>query len=148
MTTSVLAAGITQEWAFRPAQLAGLLARGSWPRSGQTGNRSPQIVPADLPRLPGCISWKGGRFVDVRGVLPRLIMMHCQWLFRRHFRTARLHPCRLSATRNQRRTENPDRSTVAGSALMTVPELGPPLHIPFSSAPIQPVRNHPLWRHR
>jgi len=31
------------------------------------------------------------------------------------------------------RMEDPDRSTVAGSAVMKTPGLGPPRHIPFSS---------------
>jgi len=43
--------------------------------------------------------------------------------------------------------EDPDRSTVAGSAVMKAPWLGPPRHIPFSSAPLLAIRNHPLSIH-
>jgi len=59
--------------------------------------------------------------------------MHIQWLFRHVVRPARLQDCRLSAEKASRRMDDPDRSTVAGSAVMKAPGLGPPRHIPFSS---------------
>ncbi len=79
-----------------------------------------------------------------RGVLPRLITMHFQWLFRHLLRLARPRNARPSAQRRTCRTEDPDCSTVAGSAVMKAPGLGPPRHIPFSSGRRKPIRNHPL----
>ena len=73
----------------------------------------------------------------MRGVRPRLITMHLQWLFRHIAHPARLHDCKPPAGKARCRMEDPDRSTVAGSAVMKAPGLGPPLHIPFSSGRAQ-----------
>ena len=111
--------------------MAGFLARGF---QAQCANGSP----SPSRRIKGFT--KGRTIRRHRGVQPRQIVKPLQWLFQFSNRRCPPAPCRLSTTTLANRMEDPDHSTVAGSAVMRAPCMGPPLHIPFYSRNARAVR--------
>jgi hypothetical protein len=143
MTTSVLAAelsplsyGLLARHAWQVSWLAGPDAATGQTETGRLGepkNGRPVVRQRVALAFPAVIM-KRRTIRRIGGVQPRLIMMPRQWLFR--------HPVPASPVPTigsvddqgpQYRMEDPDRSTVAGSAVMGTPGLGPFLRIPFSS---------------
>lgn len=110
-------------WAPCP-WMAGLLARRSWSLKDRRV----------LLAFPGLASNTKERTIRrIRGVLPRLIVLPPQWLFRPAVLQRPAAPCDLSPLETAERMENPRCNTVAGSAAFRVPGWGPRLRIPFCS---------------
>lgn len=116
--------------------------RGDLPSVGTmpVDGRSPgsQVVvfkgPSGSPRLPRVYGNTKERTIRrERGVLPRLIVLPPQWLFRPAVFERPVAPCDPSPSIPAERMENPRCNTVAGSAAFGVPGWGPRLRIPFCS---------------
>lgn len=123
-TTSVLATG-------KPPQF-GHHARG-WQVSWLAG-LGPQKDRRVLLAFPGFAGDTKERTIRrERGVLPRLIVLPPQWLFRSAVFDWPVAPCDPSPPIPAERMENPRCNTVAGSAAFSMPGWGPRLRIPFCS---------------
>lgn len=133
ITTSVLAS-----WGNLPKGVGRMPGtHGRFPGSRFQG----ACAPAGLPRLPGACGFTKGRTIRrQRGVQPRHIAKPLQWLFRLQRQSCPAAPCSLSARHRLNRLEDPDHSTVAGSAVMKAPSVGPPFHIPIYSQTVAVIR--------
>lgn len=110
-------------WAPCP-WMAGLLARRSW------SSKDRRVLLA----FPGFVGNTKERTIRrERGVLPRLIVLPPQWLFRSAVLEKPVAPCDPSPPIPAERMENPRCNTVAGSAAFSMPGWGPRLRIPFCS---------------
>ena len=111
-----------------PSRMAGLLAHGS----GRSPERLPHAAPVDLPGIVG--DMKTGRFVDKEASAPWFIMSPRQWPSGAVPERTVLHHCQTVSPSPFRR-HSPFRSTVAGSAAIEAPCVGPPFAFPLESSP-------------
>jgi len=125
MTTSVQAQGKSSpDQATCLCRMAGFLARGV--RCQGTGGTL-------SPSRAGFA--KGGRFVEIEASNPGLSQKSPVAFPMVRRRLAGVAPCR-PARRRFHRPIVPRHSTVAGSAVIAAPGLGPPCHVPFSPGPV------------